>query len=82
MTAELMRIPESSVNANTSLGDLNADELDFVELVMELEEHFNITIPDETADALLGSDRETGLKQVTMAKLAAVVDERRMAGRK
>ena len=75
IAAELMNIPASSVKPSTSLGDLNADELDFVELVMELEEHFNITISDETGDQLLGTNREAGLNQVTMAKLAAVVDE-------
>lgn len=29
--------------------DLNADSLDIVELMMELEENFGITIPDEEA---------------------------------
>lgn len=29
--------------------DLNADSLDIVELMMELEENFGITIPDEDA---------------------------------
>ena len=28
-------------------GDLNADSLDTVELIMEFEKEFNITIPDE-----------------------------------
>lgn len=29
------------------LDDLELDDLDFIELVMDLEEHFNISIPDE-----------------------------------
>jgi acyl carrier protein len=33
--------------------DLNADSLDIVELVMALEEEFNIEIPDEDAEKIL-----------------------------
>lgn len=33
--------------------DLNADSLDTVELVMSLEEHFNISIEDEAAEAMV-----------------------------
>ncbi len=35
------------------INDLNADELDGVELVMELEEQFDIRIPDEDSEKLL-----------------------------
>ena len=34
------------------VNDLNADSLDTVELVMELEEEFDITIPDEVAEKI------------------------------
>ncbi len=34
------------------LDDLGADSLDIVELVMELEEEFHITIPDEEAEQI------------------------------
>lgn len=33
--------------------DLGADSLDTVELVMALEEHFNIEIPDEAAEKIV-----------------------------
>ncbi len=36
--------------------DLGADELDSVELIMALEEEFNIEIPDEDSDKLLTVD--------------------------
>jgi|GEM_PF-6180708 len=81
MTAVLMNVPPKSVKPNTTLGELGADELDFVELVMELEEHFNVTIPDESSDQLLGSDGEAGLNQVTMSKLATVVDRQRVGAK-
>lgn len=77
ITAALMYVPASSVNPSTTLGELGADELDFVELVMELEEHFDITISDETAEQLLGFKDEAGLNQVTMEKLAAVVEKQK-----
>ena len=32
--------------------DLNFDSLDKVEIVMELEEHFDISVPDEVADEI------------------------------
>ena len=35
------------------LDDLGADSLDTVELVLELEEHFDIEIPDDVASTLL-----------------------------
>ena len=33
--------------------DLNADSLDLVEVIMELEENYDMTIPDEDAQSLL-----------------------------
>ena len=40
----------SSMTMETSIkGDLNADSLDVVELMMDLEEQFGITISDEEA---------------------------------
>jgi len=35
----------------TLVGDLNADELDMVELVMEIEDEFGISIPDDDIDS-------------------------------
>ncbi|MCY3800502.1 MAG: acyl carrier protein [Chloroflexi bacterium] len=32
--------------------DLNADSLDLVELIMELEEHYDLAIPDEDAQSI------------------------------
>ena len=77
IAAEQMGVERSKVAPGTSLADLAADELDFVELVMELEEHFDISIPDDAAEGMLGTDNwQQGMKNVTMARLAAVVDER------
>ncbi len=41
-------VDESQVTLDASFAaDLNADSLDTVELIMEFEKEFNITIPDE-----------------------------------
>jgi acyl carrier protein len=36
----------------TFMGDLGADSLDMVELLMSLEDHFKIQIPDEEAEGI------------------------------
>ena len=51
---EEWNVDSAEVNRETSFADnLNADSLDLVELVMELEEIFNIEIPDEDANKIL-----------------------------
>lgn len=41
-------VEDSQVTADANFqADLNADSLDTVELIMEFEKEFNITIPDE-----------------------------------
>jgi len=40
------------ITDDTSLTDLGADSLDAVELVMELEEEFDVNIPDTAADGV------------------------------
>ena len=41
--------PENVAMETSFVNDLGADSLDTVELVMELEEEFGLTIPDEDA---------------------------------
>ena len=44
-------VDESEVTPNASFtNDLGADSLDTVELIMEFEKAFNITIPDDAAE--------------------------------
>jgi len=52
--AEQLGVDESKVKPEAAIiGDLGADSLDTVELVMALEEHFNTEIPDEDAQKIL-----------------------------
>jgi len=53
VVSEQMSVDKGEVSRNTSfVNDLNADSLDTVELVMELEDEFDLTIPDEEAEKL------------------------------
>lgn len=46
-------VDEEEVKTNSSfVDDLGADSLDVVELVMALEEEFNVEIPDEDAERI------------------------------
>lgn len=48
-----LNVKESEVTENASFdGDLKADSLDIVELVMALEDEFQITISDEEAEKI------------------------------
>lgn len=53
IVSEQMSVDKGEIARSTSfVNDLNADSLDTVELVMELEDEFDITIPDDDAEAL------------------------------
>ncbi len=50
---EQLGVDEADVNDEASFSDdLDADSLDLVELIMELEDQFGIKIPDEDAQKL------------------------------
>ena len=47
-------VDESEVTPEASFtGDLGADSLDTVELIMDLEKEFGVTIPDEEAEKII-----------------------------
>ena len=53
IVAEQLGVDKEKVNPETHfINDLGADSLDTVELVMELEEEFDINIPDEAAEKI------------------------------
>jgi len=53
IVCEQMGQSEDKVTEETSfINDLGADSLDTVELVMELEDEFEISIPDEEAEKI------------------------------
>lgn len=53
IVAEQLGVEKEKVKPETSfVNDLGADSLDTVELVMELEEEFNVNIPDDAAEKI------------------------------
>ena len=48
-----LNVEESAVSSGASFtNDLGADSLDTVELIMEFEKQFNISIPDDKAEGI------------------------------
>ncbi|MCX5654235.1 MAG: acyl carrier protein [Planctomycetota bacterium] len=53
IVAEQMGVDKTQITRETSfVNDLGADSLDTVELVMEFEDEFDISIPDEDAEKI------------------------------
>lgn len=53
IVSEQMGVDKSEITLDTSfVNDLNADSLDTVELVMEFEDAFEMSIPDEEAEKI------------------------------
>ncbi|MEX0930441.1 MAG: acyl carrier protein [Candidatus Paceibacterota bacterium] len=53
IVAEQLRIDKDEIARETHfVNDLNADSLDTVELVMDFEEEFEVSIPDEQAEKI------------------------------
>ena len=53
IVAERMGVKQEDISKETSfVTDLGADSLDQVELIMELEDQFDLNIPDEDAEKL------------------------------
>jgi acyl carrier protein len=76
IVCENLGVNKEQVTRSTSFTeDVGADSLDIVELVMELEEEFEITIPDEQAEKIktVGEaidyiERETAKKETEKEK--------------
>lgn len=58
-------IDEEKLSGNTTLEDIVADSLDIVEMLMEIEEEFDVDVPDEDAQKLS-----------TVGELCGYIDER------
>lgn len=54
IVVEQLGVPEDTVKKDaTFVDDLSADSLDIVELVMQIEEEFDIEIPDSDAEKIV-----------------------------
>lgn len=52
IVVDQLGVEEEEINLETSFAELNADSLDIVELIMALEEEFDLDIPDEEAEKI------------------------------
>jgi len=53
LISDKLNVEESAVSNEASFtNDLGADSLDTVELIMEFEKQFNISIPDDKAEGI------------------------------
>ncbi len=53
LVSEATKVDMAKINAATSfVDDLNLDSLDIVELMMKMEDEFNVEIPEEEAEGL------------------------------
>jgi acyl carrier protein len=51
--ADQLSVSEDEITEDANfIDDLNADSLDLVELIMSLEEEFNVKIPDDDAEKI------------------------------
>jgi acyl carrier protein len=53
MICEQLDLDEDKVGIQTAFADIDADSLDIVELVMALEEEFNLEIADEEVEKIV-----------------------------
>lgn len=62
IVARRMKRDVSELNGNLSLKkDLGADSIDTVEIVFEIEEYYNIDVPDEFAETINTIDSAVGV---------------------
>lgn len=52
IVAEQLGMNPDDISMNTKFEDLNADSLDVVEVIMALENEFDIEVPDEEAEKI------------------------------
>lgn len=73
--AKFKKIPEEQVSLDTSLKDLELDSLDGLNMVFELEEEFNIFIPDDKALTLQTVGEMVEGIDVLLAEKAAATND-------
>ncbi|HHY19297.1 MAG TPA: acyl carrier protein [Firmicutes bacterium] len=52
LVADKLKVEKDQITPETTFEDLGADSLDVVELVMDLEDEFDLTISDDDADKI------------------------------
>jgi len=80
IVAEQLGVAEADIKTESSfVDDLGADSLDTVELVMALEDEFEMEIPDEQAEKLQPCNRRSITPRHTSRPKLVLNDSRRIA---
>ncbi len=75
LLAELFQIELDAIGPDTTLAALDLDELDLVEAVMEVEDSFEVSIPEDDLAAAAGSDNaDVLLSWLTPRRLALLAE--------
>jgi acyl carrier protein len=79
LLAEQLAVDRSKIVMNRPIGEppLGADELDLVEIIMEIEEHFDVSIPDEDLEEISGAKQDHLLTRITPAHLVTLAKKAR-----
>ena len=76
IVAEQLGVSKDQITRNkTFVNDFGADSLDTVELVMELEEEFDINIPDDAAEKIQTVGQAIDHIQAAVAEGASPVEQ-------
>ena len=62
------KISAEDIQSNLLIADICEDSLDLVNLLFELEDEFNIDIPDEARESKSIQDIVTGIEKLMLAK--------------
>jgi acyl carrier protein len=75
--SELLKVDSTSIPMDKPISEppLNADDLDLVEIIMELEERQDIAISDDAIERYVGAGFGKGPIRVTPNQLALIVRE-------
>lgn len=69
LVSKQLGISYDDAEPDTTLGKLGCDDLDVVELIMEIEDSFNITISDDEFDSLGGTEGWQAISVLDLANL-------------
>jgi acyl carrier protein len=83
LVADMLGLKDGEVSPDKTLADLAADELDVVEIIMEIEDKYGISITDEAIGREAGGAKATDVaKSLKVSSLVKLVTEARKAGPK
>jgi len=75
IVAEMLGVKPADIDVSKPLSAYKADELDLVEIVMECEDKFHVSISDEAIETMIGSKDPVRALQLSATHLARLVED-------